>query len=378
MKKSKKPDLIFAFALLTWLTSCHKLPIAPISNTHNTAGHGIYILNTGNPRISNADGILTYYNFASKAIVPNQYGVANGTQLGFSGYDIEIYGSKMYIVSTSSNVVDIVDRKTSKLIKQVSFVTSNYVNAAPLHMPGKQPKSIAFYNGNAFVSCNDGTVAVMDTTTLAITKNIPLGTYGFPQGLVVANGKLYVAAPGYEGNVTNTVFTINLTTLTVIKTIAVIPKPESLATDAYGNVYVMSGGNFDDGLISLGGLTVIDSQADTVKSKIPASPGDTEPGGTAIPITVLGDFVYYLRGQSNKIAVYNAKTQTLVSTSFITDGTLLTLPTAIAANPLTGEIYITDAKDFVTTGSLYAFDKAGKLEYTLTTGIDPVGIAMLQ
>jgi hypothetical protein len=371
----------FVFALFMALASCKKDKMASKTNTPAEAANqetGLYVLNAGNVSLGSTSGTLTYYNFVSKATVPDQYNAANGTALGCSGNDIEIYGSKMYIVVTLLNAVDVVDAKTNKLIKQVSFVPNNWVNPAPLPMQGKEPRYIAFYKGNAFVSCNDGTVTVIDTATLAITKNIQVGANNFPQGLVVANGKLYIAAPGYEADITNTVFAVDLITLSVTKTITVIPDPENLVTDAYSNVYVTSAftDDFNGGTLSTGGFTVINSQADTARSEIPTTTGVFEYNMTAIPIAVTGDFVYYLAGQNNKIAVFNAKTQTLVSSNFIADGTSLIYPTAIAANAATGEIYITDAKDLTSNGSLYAFDKTGKLEYTLTTGINPVKIVL--
>jgi hypothetical protein len=166
-----------------------------------------------------------------------------------------------------------------------------------------------------------------------------------------------------------------------IKRISVIPYPVSLAADSYGNVYVLSGftDDWQQFNISTGGFTVIDSKTDSVKS--PPVPG-MYPGRRSIPITVNGDLVYYVGSYtgSNKIAVYNAKTQTLVRNNFITDGTNIDSPYSICANPATGEVYVVDAKGSsfgMLNGVVDVFDKTGKLEYSFTTGVNPAKIKLL-
>ncbi|MDP9041391.1 MAG: YncE family protein, partial [Bacteroidota bacterium] len=219
---------------------------------------------------------------------------------------------------------------------------------------------------NAYISSYDGTVAVLDTATLSITKYITVGSY--PEGLVVANDKLYIANSG--AGRTNTVSVIDLAKLIEIKKITVIPYPITMAADDFGNVYVMSAVDYISDSITYGGMTVIDSKTDLVKSQPAVSVGFN------IPITMQGDFIYFFT-LDNKLAVYNAKTQTFVTGNFIADGSIITSPMAITVSPLTGEVFIGDGKDNISNGNLYAFDKNGKLEYTLTTGINPGKIVLL-
>jgi hypothetical protein len=378
MKILKLNPVLIALALITALASCHKDKILP--KNPPAKQNGIYVLNQG----GNGPSSLTYYNIASKTLIPDEYTTANGTQIGAAGNDMEIYGSKMYIVVTNefitgSNVVDIVDAKTSKLIKQVSFAISSIID-----FDSRQPRNIAFYKENAFIANRDGTIAVMDTATLTIKKNIIASNFVTLEGLVVANDKLYVA--GYGFGLGNTVSVLDLTTLTRIKDLIFIPGPVGMAADAYGNVYAVS--VFDDDFIYsyplppnypgpftfAGGMTVINSKTDLVTSFSQAQPPINS---INLPISVQGDSVYYITS-NNKVAVYNSKTQTPVTASFITDGTSFNYPNSIAVNHATGEVFIgDDAKDFVSKGTLYAFDKTGKLEYKITTGVNPVKILLL-
>jgi YVTN family beta-propeller protein len=350
MKQIRLNSLFIALALVTILTSCHKDKVIPKQGTPTATRAGVYVLNQGGFNSNNST--LTYYDYTTKNLTADLYKTINGTDLGDTGNDAEIYGSKMYIVVNVSNVVDVVNAKTGKLIKQDSLVNNGV---------GRQPRSVAFYKGNAFITSYDGTVAVMDTASLAITKYITVGRN--PEQLVVSNDKLYVANSGglSFGNPDNTVSVIDLNTLAETKKIPVIANPVTITADSYGHVYVLSLGDFAN---ILPGMTIIDNTTDAVKSQTNLLLGYN------IPIAASGDFVYYVTAD-NKIAVYNAKTQAAAQANFITDGTTITTPYAISVDALSGEVFVSDAKDYSSNGTLYAFDKTGKLEYSITTGINP-------
>ena len=62
-----------------------------------------------------------------------------------------------------------------------------------------------------------------------------------------------------------------------------------------------------------------------------------------------------------------------VSDRFITDGTdaEIAMPYGIAVNPITKDIYVTDAKNYVTPGRLYCFGSDGVLKWDVLTGYIP-------
>src|SRR5258708_39980473 len=102
--------------------------ITPITNIDGP-GSGIFILNQGSGFGGSIgyNSSLTFYNQVTKALIADEYSVANAMGIGAIGNDMAIYGSKMYIVATISSVVDIVDPGTARLIKQDSLVIVNYV-----------------------------------------------------------------------------------------------------------------------------------------------------------------------------------------------------------------------------------------------------------
>jgi DNA-binding beta-propeller fold protein YncE len=66
-----------------------------------------------------------------------------------------------------------------------------------------------------------------------------------------------------------------------------------------------------------------------------------------------------------------------VSSSIITDGTQeeIKVPYSIAVNPLSGMIYITDARNYVNPGYLYCYDNNGVFQWKVRTGDIPAHIA---
>jgi YVTN family beta-propeller protein len=184
---------------------------------------------------------------------------------------------------------------------------------------------------------------------------------------VVANNKIYVANSGGLDfpNYDKTVSVINPETNTVIKTITVVVNPNNVTTDGKGNVYVLSIGDYN----TIGSnLAVIDDNTDVIK---------TQTDFDASAFTIVGGVGYFLSNEG-KVGTYDISTQKVSNADFISDGTAITNPYSINADASTGEVFVTDAKDFKSSGSVYAFDKNGKKGYSFTAGINPGKVALLK
>jgi YVTN family beta-propeller protein len=350
--KNLKQSILLAAALSFILASCHKdkkvVPVTvPVTN-------GLYVLNQG--LFNDNNSTLSFYNYASQKVTPDIFSSVNSRGLGDTGNDIEIYGSKMYIVVNVSSTIEVVDAATAQSIKQIKL----FNGATP-----RQPRDIVFYKNNAYITSYDGTVAVMDTTALSVSQYIAVGRN--PEQLTVANGKLYVANSGGLGfpNYDNTVSVIDLGTLTVTKTLTVVENPQNVVADNNGNVYVYSAGDYANVQSS---LAIINDNTDVIK---------TQANFDGSNMTIQGDNIYFITS-TGKIEILSAKTQTLITSNFISDGTVITTPYSVNADPVTGEVFVTDAKDYTSKGTLFAFDKNGKKEYSVTVGINPGKIALLK
>ena len=340
--------------------------IEPLPPQTVTTVVGFYLLNEGNMNMNKAS--LDYYDYASGTYHRNVYGQANPEAtlgLGDVGSDMGVYGSKLYAVINCSNKVEVMDVNTTKRLKVIDVKNCRY---------------ITFANGKAYVSAYDGEVqlgevspngfvAEIDTTTLAITRTVQVGRQ--PEELVAVGGKLYVAnSGGYSPpNYERTVTVIDLNTFTKINDIELAINLHRLKADAYGDLYVSSRG--DDFSVP-SRLFVIDTQTDAVKKSfdIPCA-----------NLTIAGDTAYVISSEfnytTNHYWMINVKTETLLEGSFLPKavGDAMKRPYGIAVDPVSKNIYITDATDYVSPGKLYCIDKDGKTVFTVTAGDIPAHFA---
>ena len=106
-----------------------------------------------------------------------------------------------------------------------------------------------------------------------------------------------------------------------------------------------------------------------------------------INLDVVGDSAYVYavewshNTQKNTITygIFNIRTKEVVSRNFITDGTDkdIVIPYGVKVNPVTKDIYVTDAIDYVTPGTPICYNKFGKLKWKVDTGDIPGHIAFL-
>lgn len=372
MKKSYTYLLLAAAVVLSGLVGCRKNPQPVQMHTSvlfagdaGTSPKSMYVLNEGNMNSNKAS--LDYLDYTKGTYSLNLYNQINPEVtkgLGDVGNDIGVYGSKVYIVVNNSNKVEVLDLATNKRITQVDIINC---------------RNITFYNGKAYVSAYlgevgnpddpDGIVAEIDTATLTITRKVTVGRQ--PEKLAVVNGKLYVAnsggysPPDYE----RTVSVIDPVSFTVIKNIDVAINLDMIIPDAYGDLYVTSRGDY---YTIPSDLLVIDTHNDVVKKDyhIPAS--NLWIDGDKAYIYATG-FNYNTGKTTISYAMIDVKADTVLPGSFITDGTdkLIQVPYGIAVNPATKEILVSDAKDYVSPGTLYCFDPSGKKEWSVTTGDIP-------
>lgn len=375
----KTIKLILALSLIAAAASCRKeLQIIPPTGTSVTSPFsgkvtGFYLLNEGNMGSNKAT--LDYFDYSTGVYLKNIFASANpfvARELGDVGNDLQIYGKKLYAVINCSNLVEVMDSRDAKHIAQISIPNCRY---------------ITFGNGYAYVSSyagpveldpnsRKGYVAKIDTATLQIVAECTVGYQ--PEEMVIENGKLYVAnSGGYRvPNYDNTVSVIDLATFQVTKTIDVDINLHRMEKDRFGNIYVSSRGDSYDNHPR---TFIISSSLDQVTDELELLPvSDMAMCGDSLYV-VCCQWNYFTNSNEISYAVYDVVRREIVSHNLITDGTeeQIQIPYGIAVNPETREFFVTDAKDYVTPGTLYCFSKDGVKKWQITTGDIPAHIAFV-
>lgn len=323
----------------------------------------VYVLNEGMWGQNNAR--IDTLGFESGTYADDVYTGSNPNQvlgLGDVGNDMRMHGGRLYAVINGSHKVEVMNASDLKRIGQFDI---------------NSPRNIAFAGELAFVtswvggSNGSGSVAVVNLTTLQPVATLTVGYE--PEGIAVANGNLYVACSGgmhgdymtgqgYE----ETVWVFDVNTRQLKQKIAVAPNLHRMAADKNGNVWVSARGNYNDKGSGLYRITP-EMKVDTV-------------GIACSGFAVGKDKIYYYASDwSNETASYANAFGTVDMTtlakggSFIADGADIAIesPYGIAVDGSTGRVFLSDAKNYASSGALCIFDKDGNFEQQYTTGVCP-------
>lgn len=335
--------------LLSCLVACHRTEPEPENQpVTDVCATGIYILNEGLFQMNNSS--ISYYDFATGDFIEDVFLTRNGRGLGDGGNDLKKYGSKLYCVVTNSNRLEIMNLEDATSLKSIP-------------LDGKQPRKIAFHSGKAYISCFDGTVLRLDTATLEIDGTMSVGSN--PEGLCIANHKLYVANSGGLNypNYGHTVSVVDLSTFSVLKNIDVVKNPAVLLSDDEGDVYLACLGNYIDIPYT---FQKIDSHTDEVVNTFE---------WPVLNFAIQGDFAYLYSydfiDHTSWVKVMDITTDKIVRDNFVTDSTVIQTPHSIDVNPLNGDVYISDAYNSTVNGDVYCFNREGKKKFSRAAGLNP-------
>lgn len=334
---------------------------------------GIYLVNQGNQGSNKARlDFLNFHNGFYIRDVFTEYNPEVVKGLGDTGNDVQVYKGKVFVVVNGSHKVEIMDAYSMKRLAQVDVPNCRF---------------IAFDGNHAYVTSyvakdkealktQKGALYCIDLDTYKVTGQVTVGYQ--PEQLVIRDGKAYVAnSGGYVAGNDNTVSVVDLKSMKVEYNIEVAVNLELMLVDAEGTIWVSSRGNYVD----------VSSTLNYLVKK-----GDKyELGGSVnVPVSSMamaGDKIYvigltYIPPTWKPTTTYNivnVKTRKLESGSFITDGTESGITTAytVTVNPGNGDIYVTDAKDYVSSGTLHCYTGSGKRKWSVRTGDIPARIAFL-
>lgn len=325
---------------------------------------GVYILNSGQDGKNNA--ILSYYNPETNVLTGKIFQNQNdGLIIGDTGNDMVIYGNKMYILASGSNKIYITDLK-GKLLK---YSNGNDAIIEPLNASNQpqKPREGVAYEGKVYVSLFDGYVAQIDTTSMAITKTVQVGTY--PEQLTVTKNKLYVANSGYGQG--STVSEVDLSSFTV-KTIDVVKNPNKILTDKNNFVYIISWGDYQNTQAVLQKYDPSTGKLTTLGTKIASKMALSKDNDKLFLICSTYDESW---SPTTKLQSFNLTTNTLDEKSFITVPANMDISKAYSldVDPINGDIYI-GTSDYSTNGNMYIFSADGTYKTSFGTGgINPMG-----
>ncbi|MBO5539511.1 MAG: YncE family protein [Muribaculaceae bacterium] len=339
-----------------------------VTQPEYTSVTGFYLLNEAN--MNSNDCSLDYYDYAHGRYMRNIYATRNPRavkDLGDVGNDIGIYGSRLYAVINCSNKVEVMDLRARR-IGQVDVPNCRYIkfHGGYAYLTSYAGPVAAAFDGSYK---QYGYVAKIDTATLQVVDTCVVGFQ--PDQLDIVGDKIYVTnsggymVPNYE----NTLSVIDLHTFEEVERIPLAINLHLCQADHRGILWVSSRGDYGD---NPSRLFAYDTRKHRLVQTLDVAVSN---------MWMDGDSLYIIGNQWSNItqstvksyAIVNTRTMQQVSDRFITDGTdaEIAMPYGIAVNPITKDIYVTDAKNYVTPGRLYCFGSDGVLKWDVLTGYIP-------
>lgn len=341
--------LIKYLFLIPLIVSCKKdpKPVTEAVPLHN----GVLVLCEGLFQQNNAG--LSWIDLSSSSINNQFFTDRTQRELGDTGNDMQRYGGKLYVLTTVSSTLEVLDAKDASPIKQISMMNGSVA---------KQPRFMAFNGSKVYISCFDGYVDVLDTTTLSILQRIQVGAN--PEGLAVANGKLYVANSGGLNypDMDSTLSVIDLQTGSEISKITVGLNPGGVMADQEGDVYVISRGNY--GSIPFKFVRV-DTQLDEKVEEFTFQVSAVAKMGN--------DFLVAWQDPSssqNSLGLFDPSSESMINASYIPMDAVSTLY-GVSYNGFDGRIYVCDAGNYSSSGFVRVYSTSGVLQTSYQVGLIP-------
>lgn len=375
---TNRGKILFAALLaIVAATACRKPDpiikptVTPVGGDLSSAVAGFFLLNEGN--MGSNKCTIDYYDYTSGIYSRNIYPERNPNvvkELGDVGNDLQIYGGKLYAVVNCSNLVEVMDVRTAKHLASISIPNCRYVT-----FDGKYAY-VSSYAGPVEIDPNSrlGYVARIDTTSLSVIDTCVVGYQ--PEEMVIAGGKLYVAnsggyrVPDYD----NTISVIDLASFKEVSKIEVAPNLHRMELDNYGNIWVSSRGDYYS---SPSKTYVVSTKSGSVTDELDLL--------ACSEMTICGDSLYVISNQwsyltqTNDInyAIVDVKSKRVVTRRFIPEEFVkqIKTPYGLAVNPSNRDIFICDAKDYITPGKVHCFGSDGKIKWSATAGDVPAHIA---
>jgi hypothetical protein len=375
---------------LLMLTACRNdVMVVPMEDI-NTGGKvvkseivGMYLLNEGN--MGSNKSTLDYLDLSGNEptvhYLRNIYSERNPNtvmMLGDVGNDIQIYGSRLWLVINCSNKVEVAQSSNAVRIGKVDIPNCRYVTFSDRYA------YVSSYVGAVYSTSTSplGSVYKVDTLSLAKVDSCSVGYQ--PEEMAIIGDKLYVAnSGGYQGmtgqGYESTLSVIDLDRMQETEKIVVAPNLHRVRKDKYDQLWVTSRGNYME---SESKIYWLGKGADGKMQVV---------GHLDQPVSdlcIVGDSLYFYGSQYNEVTmkntitygIINVRTHKIVSTSLSDSQEIqkIRMPYGIIVNPIHRDFYLMDAKNYVSSGELLHFLPDGTFDWKVKTGDIPAHAVFLK
>jgi DNA-binding beta-propeller fold protein YncE len=325
------------FLVITF--SCKKdKPESNTSITINKSEDGVYITNEGNFQFANSE--ISYYSPNDCTVVQDIYKPINNNFIGDVCQSLTIYGNYIYAVVNNSGKIAVINKENHKLFTEIrGFTSPRYL------LPISKAKA---YVSDLYAN----KIAVINLNSNSISGYIECN--GWTEKMLMLYGKVFVTNKKSEY-----LYIINSENDLITDSINIGFGSNSLVEDYNGKLWVLTSGN-DTITPQLHKINPINLK---IEKTIDFNQSDSP---TNLCINQNNNELLLLNKDIIKVKLNNDEAS--VST-FITLQNFNTY--SLGVNPKNGDIYVSDAIDYVQKGSILRYNKNGINIDVFKAGIIP-------
>ena len=341
----KTMKYVLALLVLVAVFGSCKDPEPPVEPDPIDYRNGIFVLNEGNFNWGNAS--MDFIDGEGE-LHEKVFQEENGAPLGDVAQSLHEFGGDLYVVVNNSGKVERLNGSDLKVRRTLTGFTS------PRHFHFLSSEKA--YVTDLFADA----ISVVNPQTGASLGEIAVG--GWTEDLLSVGGKTFVAQTG-----TDQILVIDNGTDALVDSFFVGREPNSLVVDALGLVWALCSGGLQD---EEPRLVRFDAGSHAIQDAFVFGDSSQSPGNLVIDPS--GQELYFLNGDvyAMEIGATSLPAQPLVAAGSrvlyhleVEDGT--------------GNLFVTDAVDYVQRGNLMEYNVRGDLLREWKTGIIPGDLLFL-
>lgn len=347
---------LFLLALVAALMfSCKpEEPVNPVNPKALNLGSGLFVLNEGNFQFSNAS--LSFYDIEADTVGNNLFYKVNDAPLGDVAESMALVDGQLYVVVNNTNLIYKVNATTLVCDTTKPFKMGDFYSPRELFFvsPEKAYVSDIIGAGLWIINPKDMSHTGFIQTGKTTEKMVPVGNE-----IYVSNWSNYYL-PGMEKN---TVQVVDMNNDVKVAEIQVGKEPNTMAVDKNGHVWVLCEGAVWEADAEQPSLWEINPLTKTAEKRY-------EFDGTAMVLRAnpTGDQLYLIF--NNEVRRFDIATLSL-SESFRIAAQEEGMFYNMTIEPRTGDIYVTDAKNYMMNGTVYRYTNDGLLLSSFEAGVIP-------
>lgn len=330
--------------LIIILSGCRKKN--EINEPVKTGSSGIFVINEGNYTWANSS--LSYYDFKTEKLFTDIFAEANGIPLGDVAYSMAIHKDKAYIVVNNSGIIYVVNVSDMKYSGKITGLVS--------------PRQMLIVNDSlAYVSDLYNTkIARINLSTNTVNGYVNIGSTS--ECLILNNGRVYVSSWSFN----NKIFVFDAITGVITDSLLVGKQPNSMVLDKNNNLWVLCDGCFQGSQYGVenASLWCLNTSDLTVLKHLSFSNIQESP--IKLNINSSKDSLYFI---STGIYKQSINDESISNSTFIQSNGRTFYGMKI--NPENGDIVVSDAKNYMSSGELLIFSKFGILKKSMEVGVNP-------